>query len=87
MDETTRLKEIEERAAIALYANDAQNAWELYSEAASICLKNDLAEDYKRVLSCKSMMTTMLQRNEEALLDSISYFMLDQRTEQVWAVL
>ncbi|XP_052678699.1 uncharacterized protein LOC128159600 isoform X3 [Crassostrea angulata] len=82
MDETTRLKEIEERAAIALYANDAQNAWELYSEAASICLKNDLEEDYKRVLSCKSMMATMLQRNEEALLDSISYFMLDQRTEQ-----
>ncbi|XP_065937835.1 uncharacterized protein [Magallana gigas] len=82
MDETTRLKEIEERAAIALYANNAQNAWELYSEAASICLKNGLEEDYKRVLSCKSMVATMLQRNTEALIDSISYFMLDQHTEQ-----
>lgn len=83
MDETARLKDIEDRAAISLYANVVQNAWELYSEAVSICLQYGIEEDYKRVLSCKSMVATMLQKNEEALIDSISYFMLDQHTEQV----
>lgn len=87
MDETASIKDIEDRAVTSLYANDVQNAWELYSEAVAICLKYGIKEDYKRVLSCKSMVATMLQKNDEALIDSISYFMVDQQTEQVSTVL
>ncbi|XP_062596607.1 uncharacterized protein LOC134258063 [Saccostrea cucullata] len=81
MEKMEKIQQIKKDAELALYKNDAQSAWKLYSQALSLCEESGLQDEYKRILGYRAMVAVTVQNQEEALTNSIEYIVMDEQSE------